>query len=615
MAVDIGVGVVAGALLKPATNEIVKRTVGSVYDLLVEKHKLKEISKFKNNYISYCERVLEIKTLMSQDKVFRIDEIFVPVDLLLTGSDTKFEVNNRTALDHERAILIKGLAGQGKSTLLRKLLSNNASYFHRLPIFFELKNYQGGTIEECISDNLSSYGILISPLSLKKLFQDSNVKVFLDAFDEVKPEFRDQLIDDIRRLINGSKCHVICTTRPDTEIETLSDFLTYTVCELTERQVFGIIDVSATDAEKAESLRTALVDSPLYKKSDSILKSPILVVLYCISYNLGEEIPNTLSQFYSNIFDTVFFKHDNIKGKVRRERTWNDNRKIYRNIFDCLCFISMREGLVSFSGKKLIDLVSVALKHSNEEESFSNRVSEELVSITNLIIEDGFNEYRFIHKSIQEFFAASFIVAMEHDKKKGFYLKCFTNSEFNTLFKNTLFFLKELDYYDYHEYGLIPSISDFLSISQHTEIKTIKLPKSLVDLYLDETTISIYISVYRRGKNESLSVEKGNLIFESAINYPACYSEVFNTANSLISLNYSDADFKKLVDDEGVKRESGVYVLTMRQLINFKRMPISSVYESLEVAVNVLYREDFNKAVENIKNRKNLMETSSYFDF
>ncbi|POC10707.1 hypothetical protein, partial [Vibrio vulnificus] len=122
------------------------------------------------------------------------------------------------------------------------------------------------------------------------------------------------------------------------------------------------------------------------------------------------------------------------------------------------------------------------------------------------------------------------------------------------------------DLYDYYEYGLIPSISDFLSISQHTEIKTIKLPKSLVDLYLDETTISVSIGVYRRGKNESLSVEKGNLIFESAINYPACYSEVFNTANSLISLNYSDADFKKLVDDEGVKRESGVYVLTMRQL-------------------------------------------------
>jgi predicted NACHT family NTPase len=282
LAVDIGVGV-AGALLKPATNEIVKKTVGSVYDLLIDKHNLKEISKFKNNYISYCERVLEVKTLMSQDKIFRIDDIFVPVDLLLTGSDTKFEVNNRTALDHERAILIKGLAGQGKSTLLRKLLSNNANYFHRLPIFFELKNYRGGTIEDCISNNLSSYGVLISPSSLKKLFQDSNVKVFLDAFDEVKPEFRDQLIDDIRRLINGSKCHVICTTRPDTEIETLSDFLTYTVCELTERQVFGIIDVSVTDAEKAESLRTALVDSPLYKKSDSILKSPILVVLYCIS--------------------------------------------------------------------------------------------------------------------------------------------------------------------------------------------------------------------------------------------------------------------------------------------------------------------------------------------
>ena len=52
-----------------------------------------------------------------------------------------FEVEDSTTLDNEnRAVLLKGLAGQGKSTLLRKLLSNNSKAFTRMPVFFELKN-------------------------------------------------------------------------------------------------------------------------------------------------------------------------------------------------------------------------------------------------------------------------------------------------------------------------------------------------------------------------------------------------------------------------------------------------------------------------------------------
>lgn len=51
-----------------------------------------------------------------------------------SGTQTRQEINDLTALDNDRAILLKGLAGQGKSTLLRKLLSNNAKRFNRLPV-------------------------------------------------------------------------------------------------------------------------------------------------------------------------------------------------------------------------------------------------------------------------------------------------------------------------------------------------------------------------------------------------------------------------------------------------------------------------------------------------
>ncbi|EIX4023436.1 NACHT domain-containing protein, partial [Salmonella enterica] len=267
-------GVISGAVLTSVGNDIAKRTIASVFELLAKKYQLMDILKFKEHYLDYCEKNLEIKTLVSQDKSFNIDEIYIPIHIMQSGTQTRQEINDLTALDNDRAILIKGLAGQGKSTLLRKLLSNNAKRFNRLPVFFELKNYNGGTLELSISKSLSHYGVDISEYALHKLLSDSNVKIYLDAFDEVKPEFRLELVDEIKRFINSFNCHVICTSRPDTEIDTLSEFRTFTVCELTEDQIFGIIKNTASDNEKCEELCAALKRSPLHTNKDSILKSP-----------------------------------------------------------------------------------------------------------------------------------------------------------------------------------------------------------------------------------------------------------------------------------------------------------------------------------------------------
>lgn len=505
-------GEVTGTMLNSAANEAAKKTISSVYDFLVKKYELLDILKFKDHYLEYCEKNLNIKTLVSQDKCFHIDEIFVPIDLMASGTQTRQEVNNFTALDNDRAILIKGLAGQGKSTLLRKLLSNNAKRFSRLPVFYELKNYNGGTLELAISKSLSHFGVKISEYALKKLLSDSNVKIYLDAFDEVKPEFRNELIDEIKRFINSFNCHVICTSRPDTEIDTLSEFRTFSVCELTEEQIFGIIKMTASDQEKCDELCGALKRSPLHAKNDSILKSPILVVLFCLSYNLGENIPSTLSQFYSNIFDTVFYRHDNIKGKVYRERYWNDNRRIYRELFDCLCFVSLRDGLNGFNYEKLVHLVSTSLSYLNKENAIAEKIIKELLSITNLITEDGFNEYRFIHKSIQEFFAASFIISLPHNKKFSFYKKCFHDYSFYTTFNNSLFFLEELDYYNYFEYGFVPAVTDFLSLpSPCGKIDNYTIPTSICVVFLDKVYIRAKLNFFKTGNKESYEVEKNKL--------------------------------------------------------------------------------------------------------
>lgn len=597
-------------------NEVAKKTIASAFELLVKKYELLDILKFKENYLEYCEKNLEIKTLVSQDKYFHVDEIYIPIDIMQSGTQSRLQISNLTALDNDRAILIKGLAGQGKSTLLRKLLSNNAKRFNRLPVFYELKNYNGGTLELAISKSLNHFGIKISEYALRKLVSDSNVKIYLDAFDEVKPQFRNELIDEIKRFINSFNCHVICTTRPDTEIDSLSEFRTFSVCELTEEQIFGIIKKTASDQEKCNELCGALNRSPLHTKTDSILKSPILVVLFCISYNLGEEIPNTLSQFYSNIFDTVFHRHDNIKGKVYRERHWNDNRRIYRELFDCLCFVSLREGLNGFSYEKLVYFVSISLKYINEEHSIAEKAVKELSSITNLIIEDGFNEYRFVHKSIQEFFAASFITSLQHDKKISFYKRCFDDYSFYTTFHNTLFFLEELDYYNYHEYGFIPAISNLLSLSsKHIENDNYSIPSAVRNIFLDDIHIRAKINTFKSGNNESFEIEKTNFIFDSSESYPSLFSSIFTFSLDFIKIELTNKDLISLIRIHENILESGWCKLSIRTILEFKNLPRTVAIEALKFGIDVIIRKRFNNAVDKLNNRKNSLNSTDYFNF
>ena len=122
----MSMGAVTSTVLTSTANEVAKKTIASVFDLLAKKYELLDILRFKDHYLEYCERNLEIKTLISQDKSFHVDDVYIPIDIMQSGTQSRLEVNDSTVLDNDRSILIKGLAGQGKSTLLRKLLSNNA---------------------------------------------------------------------------------------------------------------------------------------------------------------------------------------------------------------------------------------------------------------------------------------------------------------------------------------------------------------------------------------------------------------------------------------------------------------------------------------------------------
>ncbi|MEM9314392.1 MAG: hypothetical protein AAGA95_07175, partial [Pseudomonadota bacterium] len=153
------------------------------------------VRRFREHYEEYCKRHLFVKTLSSPDRDVAIDDIYVPL-WLQSECMPSVEITSETSLDMSRSVLIKGYAGAGKSTILRKLISNTLRKGVRLPIFYELKNYKGGELCCALSESLKIYGLRLDPPAITTLLRDSNVTLFLDAFDECDPELRNELVSE-----------------------------------------------------------------------------------------------------------------------------------------------------------------------------------------------------------------------------------------------------------------------------------------------------------------------------------------------------------------------------------------------------------------------------------
>jgi hypothetical protein len=608
---------ITSELVVSSAQIIINKIAGETFDFISSKYKLLHLGSSKDKYLEYCQKTLHVKTLFSPDKAVFIDDIYVPLTLkgINTGSVT---VSDATILDlPQSAILIKGLAGQGKSTILRKLLANNLRTKKSFAIFYELKNYKGGDIEDALESNFKISGVDIDKISIEKILSESTTRLYLDAFDEINPKYRLEFLDQFQKIYNKYICKIVCTSRPDTEIDSLSDFCTYYVDKLNQKQIFDIIHRSSTDKEKAIELCAALKRSPLHNDSESILKSPILVVLYCISYNLGEDIPSTLSQFYCNIFDTIFYRHDNIKGRVNRIRHWNDNRQIYRELFNCLCFLSQRTGANSFDRYALTTLLGKSLEYLNEDNKLSDKIFDELSFITNLIIEDGYNEYRFVHKSIQEFFTSSFIKSLPYDKKCDFYNRCAHDSKFYSLFSNTLFFLREMDYYDYCEKYLIPSVSNLLNLDNKALCNEYDPSDDLVDKFINNMIIKVkYSKIYDKQIKQNLETfESSAPTLNNAEKYSEAHIRLFNSTVQIMEIFSIDEEMERFIVTNGIQSDDCYYSLPLIDIFKKKGISRDEVKDKLRIAVYVVFHDEYNQAIEKVHNRNKVLMLESNFDF
>lgn len=451
------------------------------------------IRQFSNNDIAfkyskeYASKNLKMRTLHRRREDVYLDEIYVPLRIKNNNNNNNsILVSDNCTINSDKIVNIIGIAGQGKSTILRKLFLEEINKGERFPFFIELRNLNNSSIYEYLLDILKNLGISPKSESLNNLLRSKKIILLLDGFDEVEPSKRLKVVKEISEMKSNYNCNIITSSRPDTQLCNYVDILNYDVQPLVISDIKNIINKLGDNDKDLEKLIISIENS---KNIQSVLISPILVNLYYISYPYLDSEPKNIADFYERLFLTLYLGHDKTKCFERKKHSDLNEHEI-KKVFDTFCFMSLTENEYEFSSSTIYSYISKALKINNLETKNIRGIKEDIINITCLIQEDAYEKYVFLHKSIQEYHAANFVASLNNKVKTNFYKIMREKYQTSDQYDNVISFLSITDESNYNSMFLLElfsSLNDYdIDSEDYKAVLDDIIPNSISFIYAED---------------------------------------------------------------------------------------------------------------------------------
>jgi hypothetical protein len=332
-----------------------------------------------------------------------------------------------------------------------------------IPIFLELRRVREGTaLLDSLLATLSEFGLKLTADGFQQLASSGRILLLLDGFDEVREEEKGQIINQIEHLANANEgLRIIVSSRPHSGLE-VSPMLR--VLRLSDLQgdeykavIYKLLEDQKVAGDLIEQVQTHSGDVK------ELLKTPLLVTLLVINYKSFQEIPAHLSGFYDSLFKLLLQRHDGTKPGYRRQRLCSLNDTDYRLTFEAFCYLAKRHEEAILTHAIVYSTAADALKAISAKDDPEKYITD-IVKITCLLVRDG-EEYRFIHKSVQEYYAACFIKGRPDVVAQRVYEKILSLTQRGPGWRQELHFLSEIDAYRFRKFGLIPAVARYLAIA------------------------------------------------------------------------------------------------------------------------------------------------------
>ena len=338
-------------------------------------------------------------------------------------------------------ILIEGSPGIGKTTFSLKLAydwanqSSSAASFPEFELVLLLKCRDiDGDVREAITEQLLPNDISKDIRKkffhfLKDIHNQERVLIILDGLDELPEKSRHHVDLFLRRRIL-SFCYVLATTRQEKGIEVRKQFVFDIVLKIegfTEGDSFEYIrrhfkNVGPGQSSKGEKLIEEIKENELLR---DLQKNPLHLLLLCVVYQDHEgKLPSTRTNLYQVIVVCLLRRYC-ARHNVKASKEDMDLEKQFERDIRCLgelawnCLLSDRH---SFFEEELEEL------ERRNEKLVARRLGF-VYKEESLKVLKPQHEYCFLHKSFQEYLAASYIA---HNLQRNNF-NVFEHLNFNTV--------------------------------------------------------------------------------------------------------------------------------------------------------------------------------------
>jgi len=456
------------------THSPVATVVDDLYTYLKSKALIKikqaDIKRKLPDLYDYISSVRLVKTLWQIDKAVDVESFYCDSHVLLRRTRSKKPYREKidfvSDLNSTDNFVIRGIAGQGKSILLRHLFINEAQVGNHIPIFIELRRIQkNDTLLTHVSRFLHILDLPSDDTMIQILLKSGKFMFFLDGFDEISDEQMPSVLNELEYLISISRsCQFIVTCRPNSPIEMSSLFNVILLDDLQGNEYQKVIRKLSHTKEYAHAI-IAKIKAQEPSVSE-LLCTPLLVTLLLISYKSYQAIPIQLSDFYESIFVNLLQRHDGTKPTFTRLRRCSLNDNQYRQVFDAFCFESEKQDTQLFNYQQVYSCVKQAMSLLDINEDVDSYIKD-IESITCLLLEES-GQYRFIHGTVQEFYSASFVRSLSEPSAAKFYRAC---TDYSRVYRwhQELKFLSDIDPYRHAKYYMLPLCSKMMGYDHEVE--------------------------------------------------------------------------------------------------------------------------------------------------
>ncbi|AEG00932.1 NACHT domain-containing protein [Methylomonas methanica] len=447
--------------LDGVAKELVKTASAKIQHKLQETFALQKLEILKKN----IDQIGKVKTFLNPESIVNLNDIYYENAINFSDYPEK-----PISFFPERQVLIEGGPGQGKSLLLRHICIKEAKTSRHIPIFIELRylKYKKSLKDE-IMEAVSDFGIHLDNDVFNYLAKSKKIMLILDGFDEIPSDYRNKAARDLENIARAyPDLKMIVSSRPDSGMGVSFYFTKYKIKHLSVKRQISFIKHIYKRNGLAKNIIKILKESDFLSE---VTNTPLLLTLYAITYNARQFNPDSLSEFYSIIFPTMLYRHDRLKLGFERERKSKLTDSQMQRVFEALSFISLNDNHTSFTTALFRKYLAKSASVSRVDENIEDKLIEDFTIITALIVPDGFENFSYAHKSIQEYFSSTFIAKQSEEKKIEFYKSLIQDLNKFRKWQNTLSFLETIDEISYIKNFSVPIKKKALCMNQDNVIK------------------------------------------------------------------------------------------------------------------------------------------------